>query len=597
MNDKAKELNINEIIISLVERHSEKICDSISKFLKDNRNKLLIDFNLAFKKYLSNAYEKYSKIKTLLYRTEPKYLYDFFECNTLMYGNEIINSEDVNNVLNISKFIIIQGTGGIGKTTLMKHFFIDELKKDDLIPVFIELKDLNKKDRNLYNCIYNSLCLLGFDLELEYLEYALKSGCFLILLDGYDEIDSNLNAVSLAEIRDFCDKYNENYYIISSRPNDTFISLQRFTVIESLDFSKEQAISLVEKLDYDKPIKERFLEELKSNLYDNHKSFASNPLLLNIMLLTFDNYAEIPEKLHIFYSNAFETLYSKHDATKGGYKREMLSKLSYDNFKRIFAKFCFTTYIKNCYEFTIDELIDYMNDVLKTTEVECNIQFYINDLIHAICALYLDGNKYKFTHRSFQEYFTAVYLKELSDVQQSKVSVYLIENRGFGYKHDKVFDMFYDMAKDRFERNIIIPLLKELENKMDRNDERYLEYFRSLVEGISIKQGDNGEVQLWKVSSLKNPKADFIFYITKKYPIAKHIYSNEDYVKRLLMQLKEEEMEELSFDCKDIINDIELYEYVNKSWIGESVLLATNLLKELTIKQNKIINDLNELLK
>ena len=69
-----------------------------------------------------------------------------------------------------------------------------------------------------------------------------------------------------------------------------------------------------------------------------HESFASNPLLLNIMLLTYDNYADIPEKLHLFYSNAFETLYIKHDATKGGYKREFKTKLSSDDFKRVFVR-------------------------------------------------------------------------------------------------------------------------------------------------------------------------------------------------------------------------------------------------------------------
>jgi hypothetical protein len=64
------------------------------------------------------------------------------------------------------------------------------------------------------------------------------------------------------------------------------------------------------------------------------------------MLLTFDSYAQIPDKLYIFYSNAFETMFFKHDATKSGFKRQLKSDLSFDDFKNVFSIFCFHTYMK-----------------------------------------------------------------------------------------------------------------------------------------------------------------------------------------------------------------------------------------------------------
>ena len=48
----------------------------------------------------------------------------------------------------VTDFIIIQGTGGIGKSTLMKHLFINELEQKSLIPVFLELKDINDLENN-----------------------------------------------------------------------------------------------------------------------------------------------------------------------------------------------------------------------------------------------------------------------------------------------------------------------------------------------------------------------------------------------------------------------------------------------------------------
>ena len=48
----------------------------------------------------------------------------------------------------VTDFIIIQGTGGIGKSTLMKHLFINELEQKSLIPVFLVLKDINDLEKN-----------------------------------------------------------------------------------------------------------------------------------------------------------------------------------------------------------------------------------------------------------------------------------------------------------------------------------------------------------------------------------------------------------------------------------------------------------------
>ena len=158
------------------------------------------------------------------------------------------------------------------------------------------------------------------------MEYALQAGCFMFLLDGYDEIATQKRDIFFGKLDAFCDRYSKNYFIISSRPYSEFVEFQRFTVLSMCNLSKEQAISLINKIEFDLDVKQHFIEALQSHLYSKHKSFASNPLLLNIMLLTFDNYAEIPEKLHLFYSNAFETLYSKHDATKSEYGLDEIMK-------------------------------------------------------------------------------------------------------------------------------------------------------------------------------------------------------------------------------------------------------------------------------
>lgn len=586
-------------------KYADPIINKIAEISKGEWEKFKVDFDLAFIEYINNAYEKYSKIKTILYRTEPKYIYDFFEIPFLQKSHsEEFAVDSVDNILDISNFVIIQGTGGIGKSTLMKHLFINELEKKDLIPIFIELKDINdlEKGDDIYDIVFNKLDSLGGNVGKKYLEYALKSGCFLFLLDGYDEILTAQKDYFFKQLDVFCDKYPQNYYIISSRPYSEFIEFQRFTVLSTNPLSKIQAMDLIGKLEFDKDIKERFINALDENLYERHKSFASNPLLLNIMLLTYDNYAEVPEKLHLFYANAFETLYSKHDATKAGYRRELKSELSYDSFKKIFSYFCFITYAQAKTEFSYDELVAFLKKV-SINKLTFNIECYIFDLVNSLCVLYKEGLHYKFAHRSFQEYFTALFLKELPDKLMKKMAIQIIHTDVFRISNDSVFDMLYDMAEDRFEKNILLPILEEIE--MDVKGNKYDFYFDRFVDSIKFDKrmerktkDDKKEIVLWLSRDIDNDIIEFVYKISYYYvdrTMNKEVQSASDKMLKYLIKNQE-------YKCgtkivgKNIDKESEIYELLKATWLGQRIMIMSELYEKLNQKIEKNEMDLSNLL-
>lgn len=584
----------NQIVKEVITKFADPLMKQLVKISKDEWEKFKIDFEIVFTKYLTKSYDKYCKIKTILYKTEPQYIYDFFESPILLKKTkDCINTESVNTILDISNFIIIQGTGGIGKSTLLKHLFINELENKDLIPVFIELKDINliENDYAILDIIFDKLTNLGSSLKKEYIEYALNSGCFLFLLDGYDEIVSSKKDSFFRKLDEFCDKYTENYFIISSRPYSEFVEFQRFTVLKALPLSKEQAVSLITRINYESGIKERFITELETNLYESHTSFASNPLLLNIMLLTFDNYANIPEKLHLFYSNAFETLYSKHDATKAGYKREMLSTLSYDSFKKVFAYFCFMTYIKGFTEFTHEELQETLKRI-KIPRIEFDIDNYIFDLANSLCLIYKEGFSYTFAHRSFQEYFTAVFLKELSDINLQKYGIQMIKHEPERAGQDNVFEMLYDMIEERFEKNILLPILSDYDDSIPADEDKYWFYFKEFVHGIMFNRDENGELRLWlrrkRNKDFDNSLMAFIHVFAEKYVIRSQEKKerNQAYSEKLLKYLIENNNYKLNYAIHmiNIINDVNVRELISKTWIGDLVQCMTNLKQHLTQK-------------
>lgn len=590
-----EKLFLNQFVKTVIDKFTEPLMKRIVKISKDEWEKFKIDFDVVFTKYIKKSYDKYCKIKTILYKTEPQYIYDFFVAPTIMkQPAKVISTENINNILEISNFIIIQGTGGIGKSTLLKHLFINELEKEELIPVFIELKDINviDDDYDIIDIIFEKLNNLGSTIKKDYIEYALSSGCFLFLFDGYDEILSNKKDEFFKKLDKFCDKYTDNYFIISSRPYSEFVEFQRFTVLKALPLSKEQSIEMVSKINYEQTIKERFIESLENNLYDDYKSFASNPLLLNIMLLTFDNYADIPEKLHLFYSNAFETLYSKHDATKAGYKREMLSKLSYDSFRRVFSYFCFITYKKGTTEFTYQDLKEVFNKI-KIPRLEFDIENYIYDIVNSLCVIYKDGFSYIFAHRSFQEYFTAVFLKELSDENLQKIGIEMIKSDPSRASNDNVFSMLYDMAEEKVEKNILLPVL-DTYDASNLGEDRYWYYFKGLVNTIRFSMDKEDELQLWLRTDASEDDCliEFIYTFSKKYNYvtSEKMYDYQRKERDLFQHLvdKYEYYIDEPFDVIDIIDyDEDVRKMIRMTWIGNAVLKMTKL-------KATIINNLEE---
>ena len=596
-------MDITEKIAELVGEKKASLLSKMRDVLVDEGKKIAVDFDIAFKTYLKNAYEKYSKVKTLLYKNEPRDLYDFFVCNDVKLHDRTISCSSTDGILDISNFNIIVGSGGTGKSIMMRHFFMSELAKKDLIPLFWELRTYT--GGSIDSCLYQSLNNLGFSWEKKYFQYALKTGCFLVLLDGYDEIPEIKKMEFYQELDQFCDRYPQNWYIISTRQNGSFVGWQRFTEFHIKPLSKNQAKELIQKLEYDHELKERFIQNF-DDLYVKHRSFASNPLLLNIMLITYDNFADIPEKRHVFYSNAFDTLYAVHDATKGGFKRYQKSGLSSDIFKKIFAEFCFISYLKGKIEFTYDDLAEIL-ECGKRQKADFNIEAYICDLMDAVCLIYKEGNTYLFTHRSFQEYFTALYLRNLDDNQQQQACNHLLDIRNPSLDSDSVFEMLMDMNQERFDSNFIIPMLQDMEASLPSvYEDELLRRFVGYVNALEIYTQENvlkdSSKFNWNYYYLIRSQKSIYFCATEfknqRYPrilsfICTH-YKKQQLVSKSLRGLTP--YLETPYLTENVWRDRAFYEKIMQTTLGQLLRGSIGLLSELENQRKNNQDEFQKLL-
>lgn len=604
----SEELNVNkitaEVISDLAKSSAQYVVQKLSKACKDVVIKDEIDFGFAFENYLTEAEGHISKAKTILYGQTPHDLYSFFVCMEIRNNENIIDTSNVNNILDIGNKLIITGTGGIGKSMLMRHCFLNTISMTPYIPVLIELRGLNEyscEDISIEEYVYKTLNIFGFKLEEEYFKYSLETGCYVILFDGYDEVKNALSNKVTQEIIDFSNKYSENHIIVSSRPLQEFVGWSDFIEYSAMPLSKEQALALISKLHYDEEIKSKFYKQLDEELFDKYNSFATNPLLLTIMLMTFEGRVSIPDNKTDFYEQAFSTLFHRHDAMKKGkFKREIESGLGYEDFKKVFSYFCFRTFFKNQYEFSETSVLDNIarakEKVYSFGDFE-NLQ-YLNDMTKAVCMLIHEGLNYRFSHRSFQEYFAAVYTMQLSDDEQKQFVTSWLKSMD-GRLTTDFLDILCDLQPDRFMKNILYEPLCELYNMYNENGQSEDWFLEFMYSGVSLHAQHQEKPRIYV--RVEESYYHIIFvcmlhYLRYKYKDLGNADEYQETVKKL--QAAYGEVSGISFQT---LKEDGLYDEVKKAvnWVFDRMNFVFNALNKVDIntfgKKRKFESMLEEL--
>lgn len=508
-----KQLEIFAPVNSAVSKEVESIFSFVVEHTHTSDRKAALN---RYQTYLNRAREKHSKKKTFLYEMQRDF-YGFFVCNDVkrretVYRGERRNDRKDDRVIENAcidsfeeerRFIVLSGTGGMGKSMMMTHFMLDTIDKNKEtgeVPVFVLLRDYNPAAGDLIDFIFGELKRHDVDLHLSDLVELLQSGKGVILFDGLDEIKSENCRRFYKEMENLADSYPESSYIVSSRPTMNFRGLSRFTVYDLQPFSQEQAVEMVGKLDQsvvDPIIQKDFIMDLRNNRFGfdwrERKDFLGNPLFLTILLLAYEGNHDIPTERYLFYEQAYDAMAKKHDAAKA-LTREFATGLNSREFQNYFGEFCTITYEQEKYDFTPEEISAYFQEVIEANELDTTPEAFIEDVTGKICLIYKDGGKYYFIHRSFQEYFVAYFFSR--QLEQRYGAVLDIFQRRDSADHDSVvLPMLFDMEQNKTELCIIIPFLEQVfkDKSDDEAYEYFLEYFYPI---ICYEQGDVTEFSM-----------------------------------------------------------------------------------------------------
>lgn len=462
---------------------------------------------IGFEQYFESLRMEMSCVKTLLFHNEARdfksiyYPNDICKADTYVSSNRygVISDPTIAKLAEVNNYLIITGKGGLGKSMMMRNLTldaIDHFQEYKLVPVYIPLKDYRNPCDNLIDFIYDNYKNYEGALDKKGLKKIISSGRLLMLFDGIDEIKSDVRESFQLGLKRLITSHKGNFYIMSSRPNSLFVSYYRFTNLKLLPFTKDQALRLIDKLDlgkHDQGLKCRFYQEIKNTLFETHKAYAENPLLLTIMLLTYKEKTVIPSEMHKFYAKAYETLYSEHDKSKDGYERELQTKLKQDKFAEYFSEFCFLAYQEEDYDPEEISCEKYFNemDIVEEEKPKFGYKEFLHDLEYAACLMYMEGLRYHFIHRSMQEYFTACYFFRQPPSMLPEIGEFFEENPR---DNDNTFAMLYAMEPRAVEEQIIIPFLDKLfiDDKQESIIPRYDNFLIQIYPFLYINDRDVG---------------------------------------------------------------------------------------------------------
>ena len=472
--------------------------DELVDFGVDNWEKFETRFNKSFTSYFEGSFKRVKNIPFVLSGTDNVDLLSIFQPTYLKSEISDVRcyTADLDNILEKSNNAWIYGYGGIGKSTMLKYFFLKEIEKatsnnNQRIPIYIELRKYNfdsKKRREFLNFIYEEAKVLGFDLEFKYFEYMAKKGRFIFLLDAFDEIASNNMEQAAMEIEELATKYSDNPILVTSRKLlfNHINNASLFHPYQTNGLSKDEAIALIKRIstlpesEPREEVFERFIKSLEEQLYDEYQSFAENPILLFLMLQMFQRNANFPTEKATFIKNSYRLLYKEHDHSKlVAMKRQFKTDLSESTMLRVISYLCFLTYFENNggkAEFTESEILSLLDRVLNNEGLSLTrAEDFLADLITCLCIIHKEGRSYYFVHNIFQEFYAANYLYDLDNEVQEQFfkNNFLAEDMNHRLIETTIeyyAELDKEFNKKKLNYNIFLPVLEELKSRNKRRD-------------------------------------------------------------------------------------------------------------------------------
>lgn len=426
---------------------------------------------------LSKLITDINTVKTMWSKDEGILIDNFYYPTKITKKNNLA-VKTIGNLLN--EKAVVEGLVGQGKSILFRHLCVHAVK-NNLTPIFLELRMISKT-QSLESLILDYLDVVGIEGGKSTFNYLAKNNKVILILDGFDEIQSNIMTKSVNDIESIRRKYSTLKILISSRPFHEAQNLAGFNVYKLSDLMEEDYDKFLLKLIPDICKRNSIIQAI-SDAPSNIRGVITTPLMLTLLVLVYESEKEIPSNIPDFYEKLFSTVFTKHDRLKSGFDRKHYSGLSESKIQKLFDAFCFMAIQSgNGRSLKDDAFRNAFDKACKyVPESQCELENFKKDIIKVACLMLEDGfDMTTFLHKSVAEYHAASFIKYSSD----PISIKFYEQAPESYREwESVMHFLSFIDSYRYGRDYILKYypgeLKEitslLENKSKEELKLYIE--------------------------------------------------------------------------------------------------------------------------
>lgn len=443
-----------------------------------------------FRSFINKAKNSYQWMG--IHGGEQGLLKDYYVCNTLAFNtNSVINRRNIDNkdsfitdatlqklldfrkkrTQNDNQNSLLIGNGGIGKTLMLQHLFMesaDSYAPGGKVPVIVQLRDLVLKDDDLVPCITSSFKHFEPSFQSTDVEKMLTEGRGQLLLDGLDEIDESDVRQFQIQLRNTLDRYPNNQVILVSRECAAIEGIKRwFSPFYLLKFDWTQAEVLIDKLlkgiENAEEIKPLVADFINNGFIDKDSVFATNPMLITFIVGNYEKFDLFREDLFEFYEQAYNEILEGHDAEKNAYDRIFHSVDDAEDFTKVFREFCAISYVDKVFNFTKSSFEEYFRR-LKSVEGLANknkmkIKTFFHDVCATACMMFEKDSKILYIDPGFQEYLFVAYYRAEGTENSRAIGKALMGRSAREYENKHAFNMLLNSSQDKIDICLFKPFL------------------------------------------------------------------------------------------------------------------------------------------